>query len=89
VTHVSTRQKYAEGVNNRKVFLNLKRIKRLFVAKYRGGVNAKSAVVGKSRCLKEQEKNLKKYIRHPKKASPFIVLFVIEQSSDNIKMMSC
>lgn len=60
VTRVSTRQKYAEGVNNGKVFLNLKRIRKLFAAKYQGEVNVRSAAVGKSRCLKRQEKNLKK-----------------------------
>ena len=53
-------KKYAEGVNNGKAFLNLKRIKKRFVVKYQEGVNAESVASGNDLCPKKQERNLKK-----------------------------
>jgi len=60
VTRVSMRQKYAVGVNNGKVFLNLKRIRKLFVVKYREGVNVENVASGNDLYPKKQERNLKK-----------------------------
>lgn len=66
VTPVSTKQRYAEGVNNQRVFLNLKKIKKVSAARSRGEVNVEIVVVGKNLCPKKIEKYLKKYThRHP------------------------
>ncbi len=79
VIHVSMRQKYAVGVNNEKVYLNLKRIRELFVVKYQEEVNVKSAASGNILYPIKQEMNLKKQTHSHLWANPFIVLFVIEQ----------
>jgi len=54
------RQKYAVGVNNGKVFLNLKKIRKVFVVKYQEGVNVESVANGNDLYPKKQERNLKK-----------------------------
>jgi hypothetical protein len=46
VTPVSRKQKYAVGVNNGKVFLNLKRIREVLLVKYQEGVNVESVASG-------------------------------------------
>ena len=66
VTLVLKKQKYVEDVRNRKVFLNLKKIKKPSVEKSQGEANVRIAAVGKNLCLQKIEKNLKKHIhRHP------------------------
>jgi len=60
VIHVSTKQKYAVGVNNGKVFLSLKRIRKVFVVKYQEEVNVESVASGNDLYPKRQERNLKK-----------------------------
>jgi len=60
VTHVSMKQKYAAGVSSGKVFLNLKKIRKLFVVKYQEGVSVESVASGNDLCPKKQERNLKK-----------------------------
>jgi hypothetical protein len=66
VIYVLTRQKYVADVSSRKVFLNLKRIKKVFVVKYQEGVSVESVVSGNDPYPKRQEKNLKKQIHsHP------------------------
>jgi len=64
VTPVSMRQRYVEDASRRKVFLNLKKIKKLFVVRYQGEVSVGIVVVGKNLCLKKIERNLKKFIHH-------------------------
>jgi hypothetical protein len=60
------KQKYAAGVNSGKVFLNLRRIRKLLPVKYRGGVNVESVASGNDLYPKGQERNLKKQTRsHP------------------------
>ena len=66
VTPVSRKQKYVVDANNEKVFLNLKRIRKVLLVKYQGEVNVGIVVVGKNLCPKKIEKDLKKYThRHP------------------------
>jgi len=66
VTPVSRKQKYVVDANNEKVFLNLKRIKKVSAARSQGEVNVGIVVVGKNLCPKKIEKDLKKYThRHP------------------------
>jgi hypothetical protein len=54
------KQKYAAGVNNGKVFLNLKRIRKVFVVKYQEEANVESVASGNELYPKRQERNLKK-----------------------------
>ena len=66
MTPVLTKQRYAEGVSNQRVFLNLKKIKKVSVARSQEEANVGIVVVGKNLCPKKIEKDLKKYThRHP------------------------
>jgi len=60
VIPVSMKQKYAVGVSSGKVFLNLKKIRKVFVVKYQEGVSVESVASGNDLCPKRQERNLKK-----------------------------
>ncbi len=51
VTPVSMRPKYVEDARKRRVFLNLRKIKKLSEVKSQGEVNAEIVVVGKNLCL--------------------------------------
>lgn len=62
MTPVSKKQKYVGGVSNRKAFLNLKKIKKLFAVKSQEGVSVGIVVVGKNLCLQKIERSSKKYI---------------------------
>ncbi len=79
MTHVSMRQKYAVGVNDGKVFLNLKRIRKPFAVKCREGVSVESVASGNDPYPERQEKNLKKQNHSHLLVNPSIVPFVIEQ----------
>jgi len=59
VTPVLMRQKYAVGVNNGKVFLNLKRIKKVLRVKYQEGANVESVASGNDLYPRRRERNMK------------------------------
>jgi len=63
VTPALMRQKYAVGVNNGKVSLSLRRIKKVLGVKYQEGENVESVANGNDPYLVRQEKNMKKYIQ--------------------------
>jgi len=66
VTPVSMKQKYAAGVNNGKVFLNLKRIRKVLLVKYQEGENVESVANGNDLYPRKQERSLKKQTHsHP------------------------
>jgi len=54
--------KYAVGVKNGKVFLNLKRIRKVLLVKYQEGVNVESVASGNDLYPRKKERNLKKQI---------------------------
>jgi len=79
VIRVSTRQKYAVDVNNVKVFLNLKRIKKVSLVKYPEEVNAGYAVNAKNPYQGRQDLNMKRLTLDHLSVSHSIVLFVKKQ----------
>jgi len=79
VTPVSMKQKYAAGVNNGKVFLNLKRIRKVLLVKYQEGVNVEIVASGNDLYPRRQERNLKKQTHSHLWVNLFIALFVVEQ----------
>jgi len=60
VTHVSMKQNYAAGVSSGKVFLNLKKTRKVLLVKYQEGVSVESVASGSDLCPRKQERNLKK-----------------------------
>jgi hypothetical protein len=51
VTPVLMRQKYVEDANKKRVFLNSRKIRKLYAVRSQGEANVEIVVVGKSLCL--------------------------------------